>query len=79
MQKVESSYNTMPNALSMISNVNEIDQSITILKWEKTPVQRVKKSQFQLSHTEIHAQNLSHWRFFCFKNKISYPEIYYFF
>jgi hypothetical protein len=78
MQKIESSYNPLPNALSMISNFNEIDQSTPILEWEKTPGQQFKKSQFQLFNTEFHAQNLSHWRFFRFKNQKSYPEIYYF-
>jgi hypothetical protein len=78
MQKIESSYNLRPNALSMISNFNEIDQSIPILEWEKTPGQQIKKSQFQLFHAEFHAQNLSHWRFFRFKRPKSYPEIYYF-
>ena len=78
MQKIESSHNHLPNVLSMISNFNEIDQSITILEWEKTSGQQFKKSKFQLFHTEFRAQNLSHWRFFRFKSQKSHPEIYYF-
>lgn len=78
MQKIKSSYNHQPNALSMISNLNKIDQSTPILWWEETLAQQVKKSQFQLFHAEFHAQNLSHRRFFRFKSPKSHPKIYYF-
>ncbi len=75
MQKINSSYNPLLNALSTISNFYEIDQSIPLHDWVKTSGHKVENSQFLLVHAEFHDQNLGHWRFFRFVSPKSYLEI----
>jgi len=63
MQKIEYPHNPLLNALFRISNVNKIDPSIPLPKWEKIPDHQAKKSQLQRLHVESHSKNSAHWGF----------------
>jgi len=63
MQKIEYPYNPLFNALFSISNVNKVDPSIPLPKWQKIPDYQAKKLQIQRLHPEFHSKNSAHWGF----------------